>query len=318
VVNKTNKIMNKYKKLELDGVKTYSLKDRKSKVSEKDFAISSKPDSKINEFINNLPDILVAKDFKDFIKAYQNAIEKKSQIVLMMGAHVIKVGLGPVLIDAMKKGFITHLAVNGACVIHDVELALGGSTSEDVAAGLEDGSFGMVEESTKFINKAVSDAKDKMGYGEGVAMKLDESANINKEISILWNAYNLNIPITVHSALGTEIIHQHPSVDGAAIGDTSWTDFKVFSHSLSQLDENSIVLNIGSAVIMPEVFLKALTVVRNLGYDAFGFTAATFDMIKHYRPTVNVTQRPTASKGRGFYFIGHHEIMIPLLFAAIQ
>ena len=310
--------MSKYKKLDFEGVKTYSLKDRKSKVSENDFAIPSKPDTKISDFINNLPDILVAKDFKDFVKSYQNAIEQKSQIVLMMGAHVIKVGLGPILIDAMKKGFITHLAVNGACVIHDLELAIAGITSEDVAEGLEDGSFGMVEETTQFINNAVRDAKGKMGYGEAVASKLDESKNINKEISILWNAYDLDIPITVHSALGTEIIHQHPSVDGAAIGDTSWTDFQIFTNTLSQLDGNSVVLNIGSAVIMPEVFLKALTVVRNLGYDAFGFTTATFDMIKHYRPTVNVTQRPTAKKGKGYYFIGHHEIMLPILYAALK
>jgi hypothetical protein len=309
--------MSKYKKLDFEGVRTYSLKDRKSKVSENDFAVPSNPDTKISEFINNLPDILVAKDFKDFIKSYQKAVKQKSQIVLMMGAHVIKVGLSPILIDAMKKGFITHLAVNGACVIHDVELALGGSTSEDVAEGLEDGSFGMVEETTQFINNAVKNAKGKMGYGEAVASKLDEAQNINKEISILWNAYNLDIPITVHSALGTEIIHQHPSVDGAAIGDTSWTDFQIFTNTLSLLDKNSVVLNIGSAVIMPEVFLKALTVVRNLEYDAFGFTTATFDMIKHYRPNVNVTQRPTAKKGKGYYFIGHHEIMIPLLYSSI-
>jgi hypothetical protein len=310
--------MSKYKKLDFEGVKTYSLKDRKSKVSEKDFANPLTKDVKISEFIKNLPDILVAKDFKDFVKTYQNAIEKKSQIVLMMGAHVIKVGLSKILIDAFEKGFITHLAVNGACVIHDVELAIGGITSEDVASGLEDGSFGMVEESTQYINNAVKKAKGKMGYGEAVASKLNESDNINKKISILWNAYSLDIPITVHSALGTEIIHQHPSVDGAAIGDTSWTDFQIFTHTLSQLDKNSVVLNIGSAVIMPEVFLKALTVVRNLGYEAFGFTTATFDMIKHYRPTVNVTQRPTAKKGKGYYFIGHHEIVIPLLYAAIN
>ena len=310
--------MSKYKKLDFEGVKTYSLKDRKSKVSKNDFATPSKADTKISEFIDNLPDILVAKDFKDFIKSYQNAVQKKSQIVLMMGAHVIKVGLNKVLIDAMKNGLITHLAVNGACVIHDMELAFAGITSEDVAEGLEDGSFGMVEETTQFINSAVKDAKGKMGYGEAVASKLDESQNINKEISVLWNAYNLDIPITVHSALGTEIIHQHPSVDGAAIGDTSWTDFQIFTNTLSQLDENSVVMNIGSAVIMPEVFLKALTVVRNLGYGAFGFTTATFDMIKHYRPTVNVTQRPTAKKGKGYYFIGHHEIMIPLLYAALK
>jgi len=310
--------MSKYKKLDFSGVKTYSLKERKSKVSENDFAVPSNSDVNIQQFIDNLPDILVAKDFKDFIKAFQNAIEKKSQIVLMMGAHVIKVGLGPILIDAMKNGYITHLAVNGACVIHDTELALGGATSEDVAAGLEDGSFGMVEETTRFINNAVKDSKGKMGYGEAVASKLDESPNINKEISILWNAYNLDIPITVHSALGTEIIHQHPSVDGAAIGDTSWTDFQIFTNTLSKLDENSVVMNIGSAVIMPEVFLKALTVARNLEYNAYGFTTATFDMIKHYRPTVNVTQRPTAKKGKGYYFIGHHEIMIPLLFASLK
>lgn len=291
--------MSKYKKLDFEGVKTYSLKDRKSKVSENDFAVPSGADIKISEFIENLPDILVAKDFKNFIKSYRNAIQRKSQVVLMMGAHVIKVGLNNVLIDAMKNGYISHLAINGACVIHDVELAIGGITSEDVAEGLDDGSFGMVEETTQFINNAVKDGKGKMGYGEAIASKLDNSTNINKEISILWNAYNLDIPITVHSALGTEIIHQHPSVDGAAIGDTSWTDFQIFTHILSQLDENSVVMNIGSAVVMPEVFLKALTVVRNLGYNAFGFTTATFDMIKHYRPTVNVTQRPTAKKGDG-------------------
>ncbi len=309
--------MSKYKKLDFSKVKTYSLKDRKSKVSESDFAVPSIPDTTISEFLNNLPDILVAKDFKDFIKSYKTAIHKKSQIVLMMGAHMIKVGLNKILIDAMKNGLISHLAVNGACVIHDVELALGGSTSENVAAGLEDGSFGMVEETTKFINTAVSEAKGKMGYGEAVTSELNRTAGINKEISILWNAYNFNIPITVHSALGTEIIHQHPSVDGAAIGDTSWTDFQIFTNTLSKLDDYSIVMNIGSAVIMPEVFLKALTVVRNLGYDAFGFSTATFDMIKHYRPTVNVTQRPTAKKGKGYYFVGHHEIMIPLLFSSI-
>jgi len=310
--------MSKYQKLDFTNVKTYSLKDRKSKVSISDFAKPNTSAISVQDFISSLPDILVAKDFKNFIKTYKNAIETKSQIVLMMGAHVIKVGLNPILIDAMKNGFITHLAVNGACVIHDTELAIGGLTSEDVAEGLEDGSFGMVEETTQFINNAVKDGKGKVGYGEAVASKLDETDGVNKEISILWNAFNLNIPVTVHSALGTEIIHQHPSVDGAAIGDTSWTDFQVFTNSLSKLNENSVVLNIGSAVIMPEVFLKALTVVRNLGYDAFGFTTATFDMIRHYRPTVNVVQRPTSPKGKGYYFIGHHEIMIPLLYAALK
>jgi hypothetical protein len=236
----------------------------------------------------------------------------------MIGAHVIKVGLNPVLIDAMKNGWISHLAINGACVIHDVEIAIWGSTSEDVAEGLEDGSFGMAEESTKLINDAVSRGKGKLGYGEAVAGALETTGGPNLELSLLYNAYKLDIPLTVHSALGTEIIHQHPGVDGAAVGDTSWTDFRVFSNSVSRLDDKSVVLNIGSAVIMPEVFLKALTVVRNLKHNAYGFTTATFDMIRHYRPTVNVVQRPTQKKGQGYYFIGFHEIMIPLLFAAMK
>jgi len=310
--------MSKYKKLDFSKVKTYSLKDRKSKVSAAEFADPLTKESTINDFIHGLPEILAAKDFKDFIQNYTHAVSQKAPVILMMGAHVIKVGLNKILIDAMKNGLISHLAVNGACVIHDVELAIWGFTSEDVAAGIEDGSFGMAEESTHFINNAVKSAKGKYGYGEAVTKALSAEDKADKNISLLYNAYSLDIPITVHSALGTEIIHQHPGVDGSAIGDTGWTDFQIFANSLSQLTENSIVMNIGSAVIMPEVFLKALTVVRNLGYDAFGFTTATFDMIKHYRPMVNVTQRPTAKKGKGYYFIGHHEIMIPLLFAALK
>lgn len=310
--------MSKYKKLDFKNVKTYSLKNRKSKVAAAEFANTSNTKTSIKNFINNLPDILAGKDFKNFIQNYKSALQKKSPVVLMMGAHVIKVGLNKILIDAMKSGFISHLALNGACVIHDVELAIWGNTSEDVAAGLEDGSFGMAEESTCLINDAVHQGRGRYGYGESVAKALLANKTTNKEISILCTAYNLDIPVTVHSALGTEIIHQHPGVDGEAVGDTSWTDFQIFTNSLSKLDQNSIVMNVGSAVIMPEVFLKALTVVRNLGYNAFGFTTATFDMIKHYRPFVNVTHRPTAKKGKGYYFIGHHEIMIPLLFAALK
>ncbi len=272
----------------------------------------------IKEFMDSLPKILAGKQFTDFINYYKQAIKSDSQIILMMGAHVIKVGLAPILIDAMKRGWISHLAINGACVIHDVEVAIWGSTSEDVAEGLEDGSFGMARESTAFINESVSAAKGKMGYGEAVAEALFKKGGPNTELSLLYNAYKMDIPLSVHSALGTEIIHQHPNVDGAAVGDTSLTDFQVFSNSVSKLDSNSIVMNIGSAVIMPEVFLKALTVARNLGFAAYGFTTATFDMIRHYRPTVNVVQRPTQKKGQGYYFIGYHEIMIPLLYAALK
>jgi hypothetical protein len=310
--------MTKYKKIDLANVKTYSLENRKSKVSIGDFAKPIVKNNSIDDFINSLPSILSGQSFKEFLNDFTRAIESKSTVLFMMGAHVIKVGISPLLIDAMKKGWITHLALNGACVIHDVEIALWGITSEDVAEGIDDGSFGMAQESSEFINLAVKRGKGSMGYGEAVASALVKSGGPNLDQSLLYNAYNLNIPFTVHSALGTEIIHQHPSVDGAAIGDTTWTDFQIFAKNVSTLDNNSLVLNIGSAVIMPEVFLKALTVARNLGYPAFGFSSATFDMIRHYRPTVNVVERPTQKKGKGYYFIGHHEIMLPLLFAVLN
>jgi len=310
--------MSKYKKLDFKNVKTYSLLNRKSKVAISDFAKPGKNNQSIESFIDSLPNILVGQSFKHFLDHYTHSINSNSTVLLMMGAHVIKVGISPLIIDAMKRGWITHLAVNGACVIHDVEIALWGITSEDVAEGIEDGSFGMAKESTEFINHAVNEGNGKMGYGEAVASALSKSNGPHLNQSLLYNAYKLDIPFTVHSALGTEIIHQHPSVDGAAVGDTTWTDFQIFTKNVSTLDKNSTVLNVGSAVIMPEVFLKALTVSRNLGYPAFGFSSATFDMIRHYRPTVNVVERPTQKVGKGYYFIGHHEIMLPLLFAALN
>jgi deoxyhypusine synthase len=310
--------MSKYKKLDFKNVKTHSLKDRKSKVALSDFAKLTEKDQNIDAFIDSLPNILTGQSFKDFLDDFTNSIRSKSTVLLMMGAHVIKVGISPLIIDAMKRGWITHLALNGACVIHDVEIALWGITSEDVAEGIKDGSFGMAKESAEFINEAVKNGRGTMGYGEAVAKALDQSNGPHLDNSLLYNAYKLNIPFTVHSALGTEIIHQHPSVDGAAVGDTTWTDFQIFTNNVSTLDKNSTVLNVGSAVIMPEVFLKALTVARNLGFPAFGFSSATFDMIRHYRPTVNVVERPTQKVGKGYYFIGHHEIMLPLLFAALK
>jgi len=309
--------MTKYKKLSFENVKTYPLADRKSKVTVNDFAKILPDNPTFKEFFESLPNILYGKDFSAFINAYAEAIRKKAYVIWMIGAHVIKVGLSPLIISAIKKGWINHLALNGAGVIHDVEIAIWGATSEDVAAGIQNGSFGMAEDSTRLINDAVSRAKGKSGYGEAVAQQLSEQGGANLELSLLYNAYRYNIPVTVHSALGTEIIHQHPGVDASAVGDTSWTDFQIFSHSVSNLNADSVVLNIGSAVIMPEVFLKALTVVRNLGHQAFGFTTATFDMIRHYRPTVNVVERPTQNTGKGYYLIGYHEIMIPMLLAAL-
>jgi len=310
--------MSKYKKLNFKGVKTYSIFDRVSKVHIEEFAkvLDDKPSFK--DFFASLPKLLIGEDFIKFVGAYRQAIDSSAMILFMAGAHVIKVGLSPVLIDAMQHGWIRHLAFNGAAVIHDIEVALYGCTSEDVAQGLQDGSFGMVRETSQFINQAVKKGKGKLGYAESVARALSTAKIKYPQLSLLLNAYELNIPVTAHSAIGTEIVHQHPNVDPQALGDTSWSDFQIFTHTVSTLNKRSIVLNVGSAVILPEVFLKGLTIARNLGHPAHGFTSATFDMIRHYRPAVNVVERPTAGGGHGYYFLGHLEIMIPLLFAALK
>lgn len=309
----------KYQKLTFEKVKTYSITDRFSKVTTGDFAGISSSETKISEFIRRLPDILMGKEFREFVGHYRQAVAEGRQIVWMMGAHTIKCGLNPIIIELMRQGLIGHLALNGAGVIHDVEVAMWGSTSEDVAAGLQDGSFGMARETAEFINTALSaNLGNDKGYGESVAEKLVNRRAPNLNLSLLANAYLNDIPLSIHPALGTEIIHQHPNLDGRAFGEKALLDFQVLTHSLSKLTEGGIVINVGSAVILPEVFLKSLTVVRNLGYPAYGFYSAVFDMNRHYRPTVNVMQRPTQNKGKGYYFIGHHEIMIPLLAAAIQ
>jgi deoxyhypusine synthase len=310
--------MSKYKQLDFSKVKTHSIFQRDNKVVSDDFAQVLNEDSPLSAFIDSLPNILAARDFKRFLSSWGQAIEKKATMIMMMGAHVIKVGLSPVVIDAIKHKWITHLALNGAGAIHDVEIALSGSTSEDVGKGLLDGTFGMVQETAEIINESIAHAKNDSGYGEAIARILGDSRFKYRELSILYQAYQSDIPITIHSAIGTEITHQHPNVNGSALGTLAVNDFRIFAHSISKLSNFSVVMNIGSAVILPEVFLKALTVVRNLGYSAFNFTTATFDMIRHYRPTVNVMERPVKPEGQGFYFIGHHELMLPLLFAALK
>jgi hypothetical protein len=238
----------------------------------------------------------------------------------MMGAHVIKVGLAPVLIDLLERGIITHVAMNSAAAIHDVETAMWGHTSEDVAVNLMDGTFGMSRETGEFINKALvkgmTDGAE--GYAEALAKKLIAVKARNRKVSLLARCYDLKVPVTVHAAIGTDIIHQQPSMDGAATGEMTFRDFKVLINSVKGLINGGVVLNVGSAVILPEVFLKALTVARNLGHKAKGFTTANFDMIRHYRPTMNVVERPTQKHGRGYQFIGHHEIMVPLLAAMVR
>jgi hypothetical protein len=308
----------KYSKLKFDKITTSSITNRYSKVNINDFAQSTDQTSSINQFIESLPDILAAKDFKAFISHYREAVEQKKLIVWMMGAHTIKCGLNPIVINLIRKGFIGHLALNGAGAIHDIEIAFWGKTSEDVASGLQDGSFGMTTETANFINENLNNnSGNDFGYAEILGKSLIDHKAVNREQSLLATAYDCNVPMSLHPALGTEIIHQHPNLNGAAFGEKSLLDFQIFTHSLSRLSENSIVLNIGSAVILPEVFLKALTIVRNLGHPAYGFYTAVFDMNKHYRPTENVMQRPTQDSGKGYYFIGHHELMIPLLAAAL-
>jgi hypothetical protein len=313
--------MSKFKQMNLGGVKTISIKSRKSKVTPKDFAkpLVSKKASFI-DFIDSLPHILVGNEVREFVHDILQAHAKRKPVILMMGAHVIKVGLSPIIIDLMKCGVITHVAMNSAASIHDVEAAMWGHTSEDVAVNLMDGTFGMSRETGEFINNAlVAGMKETdAGYGETLAKKIIALNGRYQHISVLANCYHYEIPATVHAAIGTDIVHQQPTMNGAATGELSFRDFKVFVNSVKDLVNGGVVINFGSAVIMPEVFLKALTVARNLGYKAKGFSTANFDMIRQYRPQMNVVERPTQKTGRGYSFTGHHELMFPLLAAMIK
>ena len=250
------------------------------------------------------------------------AVRRDRAVVVMLGGHVVKTGLNRLLVDLMTRGVVTHLAMNGSAAIHDYEIARFGGTSEDVAAGLKDGTFGMADETGRGMNDAfTAGMRGAWGMGESLARALDaEPSLVHPELSIVLNAWRLGVPVTVHAALGAEIIHQHPAANGAAIGDTSHRDFRTLAGSLPALDDGGVVLNLGSAVIMPEVFLKALTIARNL-HDGRpqGFVTADFDMTRHYRPRMNVVQRPTLQSGRGYEITGHHELLVPLLaWAAIE
>ncbi|NOZ60850.1 MAG: hypothetical protein GXO74_04140 [Calditrichaeota bacterium] len=310
--------MSRYREIDLSKIRTYSIKDRPSKVNAGALAKPYKTGMNIKEFISSLPEILVAADFKKLIEKIVTAHKDGKQIILMMGAHVIKCGLSPLIIQLMEKNIIKTLALNGAGMIHDTEMAFWGATSEDVETALADGSFGMVRETPHHIFAAAKNGiAKKLGFGEAAGKYILDSDADFKQISLLAEAYRLQIPVTVHVAIGTDIIHQHPQMDGAMIGALSFRDFKIFAHQVSLLDKGAVVLNIGSAVLLPEVFLKALTIARNLGHPAHGFVTANFDMIRHYRPQMNVVHRPTVTGGKGYSFTGHHEIMLPLLAAAI-
>ena len=283
-------------------------------------AASGRPGPSFGAFIDSLPDILVARDFRRVVSAIVSAHHAQRAVVFMLGGHVVKTGLTPLLIDLMERHVITHIATNGSAAIHDYEMARFGATSEDVAAGLRDGTFGMAEETGRGMNEAIT-AGHAHGYGMGEAIGRaleQEHALAHPELSVLLAGRRLGVPVTVHAAIGAEIIHQHPAADGAAIGDTSHRDFRRLSASLDGLDGGGVVVNTGSAVIMPEVFLKALTIARNLhGGRPTGFVTCDLDMQRHYRPRVNVVERPTQNGGTGYEITGHHEIMLPLLAWAI-
>jgi hypothetical protein len=313
--------MSKFKQINVTGIKTISIKERKSKVTPKDFAkpLDAKHAS-FKNFIDSLPHILVTDELRNLVTDIVHARKNNKPVILMMGAHVIKVGLSPLIVDLLKRDIITHVAMNSAASIHDVETAMWGKTSEDVAVNLMDGTFGMSKETGDFINLTLTEGMKESdeGYGETLGKKIIAMRARNQRLSILANCYELGIPITVHAAIGTDINHQQATMNGAATGELSYRDFKVFVNSIKNLIDGGVVLNFGSAVIMPEVFLKALTVARNLGYKAKGFSTANFDMIRQYRPQMNVVERPTQKFGHGYNFTGHHEIMLPLLAAMIK
>jgi hypothetical protein len=307
----------KIKPISLDDVKSYPLNERESKVSFEDLGEPWKSDGKMSRWLKSLPKTLAANDLRNVADHIVQATRSGKLIILAMGAHVIKVGLSPIIIDLMERGIIDGLAMNGAGIIHDAELAMVGQTSEDVADQIKDGKFGMAEETGRILNEAIMEgANQGDGLGKAVGARLVKEDFPYKRYSLAARAFELDIPLTVHVAIGTDIIHFHPSVDGAAIGKTSHLDFRIFSTLISRI-EGGVFINLGSAVILPEVFLKALSLARNLGFDVRHFTTVNMDFIRHYRPVTNVVQRPTLEGGEGYSLVGHHEIMLPLLAAAV-
>jgi len=305
------------KPISLARVRTSSLKGKKSLVNTQDFAHPLQAPATFKEFLANLPRILAAQDFRELIARLKKAYQKNRPILLGMGAHPIKVGLSPLIIQLMEKGILHGVAMNVAGIIHDFEIALAGKTSEDVAAEISSGSFGMTKETGKFLNQAIKEGWAKRwGLGYAVGEMIWREKFPFGEMSITAAGVRLGIPVTVHVGIGTDIIHMHPEAQGEAIGGASHIDFRLFAKLISQL-EGGVYLNLGSAVILPEVFLKALTLARNLGYRVKDFTTANMDFIPHYRPLTNVVRRPTLTGGKGFHFTGHHEIMFPLLVAAL-
>jgi hypothetical protein len=313
--------------LTFGAVRTYPLASRKSKVSVRDFAKPPATSASVTKLLDSLPNILAAEDLRHLLASIHRARKQRAAILWGIGGHVIKVGLGPVLIDLMKRGFISGIAMNGAALVHDFEIALAGNTSEDVEAGLDAGQFGMAAETGEYINEFSKLASRlHIGYGEAAGQFLN-SGMINVKhaaSSVLAAAYKQRIPVTVHLAIGTDIPHMHPAADGPCLGAATFLDFRLFCALVKQMHPGGIYLNWGSAVLLPEVFLKAVSVARNLGVSLQPITTANFDFIQHYRALQNVVKRPMVSgrtgrksESRGYAITGHHELLMPLVAAAL-
>ena len=306
-----------YEEFDLSSVRTYPLNSRKSKTRTEDFGRAVGERATVGQFVESLPNMLAAADFRRVIQHIVEARRGEAGVLWGIGAHVVKTGLGPVLIDLMERGFVSAIATNGAAVIHDFEIALAGATSEDVDEALGPGEFGMAEETGRLLNGAITDGvASGLGMGQAVGRYLTERAPQFAKESVLASAARLGVPITVHVALGTDIIHMHPAASGRAIGEGSLRDFRYFVSNVARL-ERGVYLSCGSAVVLPEVFLKAVALARNRGVALASLTTVNLDFVRGYRPQTNVVTRPTAASGRGYSLIGHHEIMIPLLAAAV-
>lgn len=305
--------------LNLQRLRRYSLKERPSKVVKETFAGPTAPGSSFKTFYENLPRILAGESLHRLVEAIAKAHRSHKPVLFLLGAHVLKVGLSPLIVDLIERRVVSAIATSGAGIIHDFELAYQGQTSEEVAEALADGSFGMARETADSLNGAIQEgAKKGWGLGESVGHLIESKRLRFRRLSLFAASLRTKIPATVHVAIGTDIIHQHPSCDGAAVGVASLNDFRRLTQVVSGLGNGGVVVNVGSAVILPEVFLKCVSTCRNLGYKVQDFTAANLDMIPHYRPHQNVLSRPTALGGQAISLIGHHEILIPLLYAALR
>ena len=307
----------RYEPFDLSGLATYPLASRASKVTTRDFARPLPAGASLAAFVESLPAILAGRDFRAVVEAIVEARRREAPVVWGLGAHVVKTGLAPVLNDLMARGFVSALALNGAGVIHDFEIALSGATSEDVDAALGPGRFGMARETGEDINAAiVAGSRDGLGLGQSIVRALASRRPAFAEASLLCAAARYDVPVTVHVAIGTDIVHMHPAASGAAIGATSLRDFQYFTSSVARL-AGGVFLNCGSAVVLPEVFLKAVALVRNQGIALEPLTTVSLDFIRQYRPETNVVARPTRGIGRGYSLVGHHELLLPLLAAAV-